>query len=241
MAVELRPGIIGKDDRKIIDEKGPLWSSIGQVNIGGQRLRTQCTGSLIASNVVVTASHCVMDPWQGKPWPLRHIHFLAGVKRGKWLGHSTAKCLHFPPGYTYVGPISINPNLPWQEVPWRAFLQDMVLIVLEDSFADIAPLQIEQGAEKLPANTELVHASYPADRRHMLSGHFGCHLTATTDERLWITDCDSHAGSSGGPILIRDEEKWSLAAIMVGSGIRSYSIAVPIGQWVTDPANRKCP
>jgi protease YdgD len=237
---ELRPGVIGKDDQKIIDEKGAPWSSIGQVNIGGYRMSGTCTGSLIASNLVVTAAHCIMDPWKAKPWPLRHIHFLAAVKRGKWLGHSTAKCLHFSPGYEYVKH-RINPNLPLQKAPRHFFFKDIVLIVLKDNMSDIAPLQVAKGVEDLPANTELTHASYPADRRHMLSGHFGCRLTEKTDERLWITDCDSHPGSSGGPILIQYEAELSLAALLVGGSMRSDSIALPIGKWVNHPANRTCP
>ena len=138
-AVELRPGIIGKDDRKIIDKGGPPWSAIGQVNIGGYRMYGQCTGSLIASNLVITAAHCVMDHWKRQPEPLHNIHFLAGVKRDKWLGHSTAKCLHFAPAYEYVGAPRIHPTLPYQEVPTRAFSKDMAVIVLKDSFADIPP------------------------------------------------------------------------------------------------------
>jgi len=238
-SIKLRPGVIGKDDRQIIDETGAPWSSIGQVNIGDYRISAPCTGSLIASNLVVTAAHCIMDPWKAKPWPLRHIHFLAAVKRGKWLGHSTAKCLHFPPGYKYVRR-RIRPNLP-QKVPRQFFFKDIVLIVLKDNLSDIAPLQIAEGVADLPANTELIHASYPTDRRHILSGHFGCHLKEKTDESLWITDCDTHPGSIGGPILTQDEGKLSLAAVMVGGSTKSYSIALPIGKWVNHPANRTCP
>ena len=45
---ELRPGIIGADDRILLEEQGPPWDAVGQVNIGGFRTSGQCTGTLIA-------------------------------------------------------------------------------------------------------------------------------------------------------------------------------------------------
>ena len=65
---DLHPGIIGKDDRVLLDEQGPPWDAIGQVNVSGHRMTTRCTGTLVAPNLVVTAAHCVMDPWSKKPY-----------------------------------------------------------------------------------------------------------------------------------------------------------------------------
>ena len=70
----------------------------------------------------------------------------------------------------------------------------MVLIVLKDDLNNIAPLELER-AEVQSSDISLVHASYPADRRYVLTGHFGCHLLAR-DQDLWFTDCDTHAASS---------------------------------------------
>ena len=77
----------GDGDRRVIEDLSPPWGSIGQVNVAGYRRRTECTGSLIATNVVITAAHCVMDPWHRKAFPVDEIHFLAGVRKSKWLGH----------------------------------------------------------------------------------------------------------------------------------------------------------
>lgn len=234
-----QPGILGNDDRRVIDQLSGPWAAIGQVNVTGYRHARRCTGSLLASNLVITAAHCVMDPWRRKPFPLHQIHFVAGVRGSDWLGHSTAKCLHFPPGYEYVGPSKMLPNLPFQDVPRRAFLRDVVLIMLKDELNNIAPLQLDLAAVQ-SSDTSLVHASYPADRRYVLTGHFGCHLLAR-DQHLWFTDCDTHMASSGGPVFIQRKEDLKLGAIMVGVARESASIAVPAANWIDVAAQRNCP
>ena len=60
----LTPGIVGADDRKRVEESGPPWDAIGQINISGYRRMSRCTGTLIAPDMVITAAHCVIDPWK---------------------------------------------------------------------------------------------------------------------------------------------------------------------------------
>jgi protease YdgD len=213
----------GNVDRRVIEELTPPWGSVGQVNVGGYRRRTECTGSLIAANVVITAAHCVMDPWRRQPFSVGEIHFLAGVRQSKWLGHSTAKCLHFLPGYEYVD---------------HSFSRDIVLITLNDNLNDIAPLELDR-TEVQSSDVSLVHAAYPADRRYVLTAQFGCHLIKG-DQSLWLTDCDARPASSGGPVFIQMKEGPKLAAIMVGVG-PSGSIAVPIANWLDVLGARHCP
>ena len=210
-------------DRRVIEELSPPWGSVGQVNIAGYRRRIECTGSLIAANVVITAAHCVMDPLQREPIPVDEIHFLAGVRKSKWLGHSTAKCLHFLPGYEYSD---------------ESFSRDVVLITLNDTLNDIAPLELDQ-TEVQSSDISLVHAAYPADRRYVLTGQFGCHLIKH-DQNLWLTDCEAHPASSGGPVFIQSKDGLKLAAIMVGAG-PSGSVAVPIPSSLDVSAARACP
>jgi protease YdgD len=216
--------VSGDGDRRVIQELSPPWGSVGQVNVAGYRRRIECTGSLIASNVVLTAAHCVMDPWHRKPFPVDEIHFLAGVRGSKWLGHSTARCLHFPPDYEYVD---------------RPFSRDVVLITLKDNLNDIAPADLDRTKVQSSSDISLVHAAYPADQRYVLTGQFGCHLIEH-NLNLWLTDCDARPASSGGPVFVQTKEGLKLAAIMIGVG-SSGSVAVPIADWIDVSAARNCP
>jgi len=162
-----------------------------------------------------------MDPARGQPFPLHQIHFLAGVKGSTWLGHSTAKCLRFPLNYEGV---RTNSNSAKNARP--VLSRDVALIVLKDNLPQVGILERNQG-EVAPSDS-LVHASYAADRRYRLTGHFGCHLLQQ-DEDLWFTDCDTHAASSGGPVLVKRDDSFRLAAIMVAVTTNN-SIAVPIAK-----------
>jgi protease YdgD len=232
---DLHPGIIGDDDRVVVDDQGPPWEAVGQVNVGGYRMAGRCTGTLVAPDLVLTAAHCVMDPWNKKPFPLHDIHFLAAARANKNRGHSTAKCLHFPKGYDFA-----TVETGARNVPLRAFANDAVAIVLNEKLA-VAPAALADGVVAGP-ELQFVHAAYPADRRYVLSAHFNCHLLQSDVElRLWFNDCDTHPASSGGPLFTMGDGAPKLAAIMVGGGEHTFNIALPITEWVALTRNASCP
>ena len=213
-------GIVEEDDRKPISDLGSPWSAIGQVNIGGYRVAGSCTGTLIAPTVVVTAAHCLIDRFRGSPFPVRDIHFLAGVHRDKNLGHSEAKCMKFPPGFRR-GKVRT----------------DIATIVLAQPLA-VDPIALAEPAP-FRENRALVHAAYPADRRYQLMADATCR-TLRQMSGVWATTCDSYVGSSGGPVLVHQDDQMRLAAIMVGAG-GTETFAVPLEGWPGLPLGPDCP
>jgi protease YdgD len=235
---QLRHGIIGDDNRIIVEETGTPWDAIGQVNVSGFKDAEKCTGTLIAPNVVLTAAHCVTSPSEKRPFPAGNIHFLAGVRGSENKGHSTAKCVNFLDGYTYIPASEFYASRVAGKLHLSSFAKDVVVLVLNERIA-VDPAPLAKGVMPWPG-LKLVHAAYGADRRFALSGHFGCQLLGL-ERPFWMNDCDTRPGSSGGPVFVTHDDKLKLAAVMVAGVPGRVNAALPISTWDSLTDMTECP
>ena len=76
----------------------------------------------------------------------------------------------------------------------------------------------------------------------MPAAQFNCQLLASDRVGpLWLNDCDTHPGSSGGPLFVKVDGTYKVAAIMVGAGAGAANVALPISEWLDLTQDAKCP
>ncbi len=205
------PGIVGQDDRVMLDPTAWPWHALGRINQG---TGGHCTGTLVAPDAVLTAAHCVFDGRTQRRLHPREIHFVAGYRRGDYLAHARGRAVVIPPAYRY----SARPTLAEVAKDWA--------IVLLDQTLAIRPIPLRT----LPADGRLQRAGYSQDRAHLLSIHDDCHLQRMlAGGRVLLTDCDSTHGDSGSPLLLRQgEQVWlvGVAAAVMDQGSQEGGLAV---------------
>lgn len=206
-------GVIGADDRVLIDNSAAPWTAVGRINIAGYRERRQCTGTLVAPNLVLTAAHCLVEGQSQHPVDADRVHFLAGLRQGEFLAHGRAACLRFLTG-----------GLP----PFRGHNDDAAVIVLKQEIE--LPVAKVISAPYAPAMLDLVHGGYTRDRPFSLAADSSCTLQSVHGNE-WHTNCDTNFGASGGPLFVQSDGQLRLGAIMVGYVTGRKSIALSHGAW----------
>jgi protease YdgD len=234
----LRPGIIGADNRETADSAERPWRAIGHINVSGYSSLSKCTGTQIARRVILTSAHCVINFARKTVAPAKDIHFVAGVNKETSVGHSTARCVLLPDDLAIGAATRVLPDIRTTRLSPAFLKRDLALVILNDDIAKagvIPPLQ-----SGLRAGAQVDHAGYPADRRMVLNIHRNCSVLGAYGD-LVATDCDTVAGSSGGPLLVKQAGEWRVAAVMGATTGKDVNLAVPLSVWPTMPLDGICP
>lgn len=232
------PGIIGADEREAKESDAWPWIAIGRVNKSGSG---HCTGTLVAPDLVVTASHCLLNKRTGRMHRPESMKFVAGYDRGDYRAVRDVVEFAFPDCGAYPAPI--------RRVDKLAF--DVAVLRLAEPIEDIKPLDIGSAPDRA-ASDPLFLAGYQQDRPFMLSVHSQCSLKHTaSSDYLLAHECDATRGASGGPLMAEQSGAWTIVGVHVASigsaknkpsalGLASTAVADGIIAGTSSPTPGEC-
>lgn len=168
---------------------------------------------LIAPAEVLTAAHCLYNPRTRAMLEAVSLHVLFGFERDGYRWHRLVARYVTGPGYggPSRGPLG----------------SDWARLTLAES-VPVQPLPVI--AEPIAPGTAVVLAGYNQDRIQLLLADLDCHVlraaAAPGGGALIIHDCEGTHGTSGGPLLTRQNGGWAVAGINIAAG-PTDNIAVP--------------
>jgi len=182
--------------------EGLGWEAVGRVEIDG---RGFCTGVLIATDLVLTAGHCLHDRATGQAHDLGDMRFRAGLRDGLAVAErGVARAVVHP---SYAEPDATR------AVQIRF---DLALLQLDTPIpaATAAPFAVQRAPR---ANQEVAVVSYAEGRASALSWQRRCGVLESFD-RLAMLSCDVTFGSSGAPVFDMSGRRAQIVSIVSSGG-----------------------
>jgi len=178
------------------------WEAVGRVVMAGEGY---CTGVLIATDLVLTAAHCVYDPQTGSRRDPESLSFRAGWRDGAAIAESKISQLAAHEGYD-----------PAKGVGFENIRFDAALLRLQAPIpaATAAPFALH-GAAQTGQRVSVV--SYGRGRDSALSWQRDCGLLGR-QAGILAFDCDVTFGSSGAPVFVRQGQRARILTLVSSGG-----------------------
>lgn len=178
------------------------WEAVGRLDREG---RGYCSASLIATNYVLTAAHCLYEPDGSDRVDPRELSFSAGLRDGTSIATRAVQRAVVAKGY--------DPEQPGSPESVRA---DVALLELAEPIPATTadPFPVTGGVREGQRVTVL---SYGKNRENVMSRESGCTVLATGNG-LIAFDCQGHPGSSGAPIFDISGRSPRILSIVSGTG-----------------------
>jgi protease YdgD len=184
-------------DRLTQREESFGWEAVGRLDFGDTGF---CTGTLIATDLVLTAAHCLYDQASGLPVAVQTITFRAGLSDGVAVAEVSVLRAVAHPGYD-----------PAEGTGRNGIRHDVALLQLDRAIpsAIAAPFVVQTPGDLRQVSV----VSYAQGRETALSWQRTCGVLGHEDGLLAF-DCDVDFGSSGAPVFDRSQGRARIVSII---------------------------
>ncbi|MEP5155076.1 trypsin-like peptidase domain-containing protein [Planktotalea sp.] len=176
--------------------------AVGRLDTGA----STCSATLIASDLVLTAAHCVYKSGTKEQYRPDELTFRAALTNGEALAERRGYRLAVDAAYDFPGPLT------------RArVISDIALILLDDPIPTsiASPFALHSG-DAIDGPVSIV--SYGRGRNEQMSWQRACNILQR-DRGLVIMDCDVTYGSSGSAIFARENGRYRVLSLTSAIGL----------------------